>query len=238
MKCKNCNEKDAVKYSKYSSGNFCSRECARSYSTKNKRNEINKKISEKLNGRGNDDVEIICKNCNKTFIVKWRRRQQKFCSKECGSQYSNNQPEKLEKLSKARTKAIKNGIVNGNGVKSKYFFNGVEIECDSKIENACINYFDDLGATEIKRSDLVLTYKDHNNRNRRFLPDFEVILNDEKYLVEAKGYISMKTLDDKWREYNKISEVKKKVLEKYCKENNLTPFWFTQNLNRKYYKKI
>jgi hypothetical protein len=238
MKCKNCNEKDAIKYSKYSNGLFCSKECARAYSTKLKRKEINEKIRQSLTGTGNDDVEIICKKCNKIFIVKWSRRKQNFCSKECGSQYSNNQPEKLEKLSKSRVNAIKNGIVNGNGKKSKYIFKNIEIDCDSKIENSCINYFEKLGATDISRSKLVLTYKDHNNKKRRFLPDFEITLNNKKYLVEAKGYISLKTLDDKWREYNKISEIKKKVLEKYCKENDLIPFWFTQNLNRKYYKKI
>lgn len=36
MKCKNCEEKDAVKYSKYSNGDFCCKKCARAYSTKEK----------------------------------------------------------------------------------------------------------------------------------------------------------------------------------------------------------
>jgi hypothetical protein len=50
-KCKCCNVNNAIKYSKYSNGEFCSTKCARSYSTKGKRNEINKRVSEKLIGR-------------------------------------------------------------------------------------------------------------------------------------------------------------------------------------------
>lgn len=51
MKCLNCNINDAIKYSKYSNGKFCSSKCARSYSTKNKRADINQKVSAKLKNR-------------------------------------------------------------------------------------------------------------------------------------------------------------------------------------------
>lgn len=49
-KCKYCKTKDAIKYSKYSNGKFCSKECARGYSTKEKRKEINEKISKYFKG--------------------------------------------------------------------------------------------------------------------------------------------------------------------------------------------
>jgi len=59
-KCKCCNIEDAVKYSKYSDGNFCSSKCARSFSTKEKRGEINKKVSIKLFGRkSNNSLTLI-----------------------------------------------------------------------------------------------------------------------------------------------------------------------------------
>ena len=50
MKCKNCKQKDATKYSKYTSGEFCSKECARAYSTKNKRKEkkFKKEVEKKI----------------------------------------------------------------------------------------------------------------------------------------------------------------------------------------------
>ena len=53
MKCINCDNIEAVKYSKYSNGKFCSRKCARSFSSKDKREEISIKVSKKLKGRQN-----------------------------------------------------------------------------------------------------------------------------------------------------------------------------------------
>jgi len=238
MKCKNCEEKEAIKYSKYSNGLFCSKKCARSYSTKEKRIEINDKVSKKLKDSGHDDIKKVCKNCSDDFMVVWWKRNQKFCSVKCGSIYSNNQSDKREKLSKARVISMRNGIINGAGKKSTYLFDGKEINCDSKIENSCLNHFDKLGAIEMCRSDIVIIYYDHNNKKRRFLPDFEIELNDGVYLVEVKGYMTIKSLDKKWRDYNTISNIKKLALEDYCKRNNFKPFWFTKNLNRKYYDNL
>jgi len=47
MKCENCKEKHD---GSYGSGRFCSKKCAKGFSTKAKRKEINKKVSEKLKG--------------------------------------------------------------------------------------------------------------------------------------------------------------------------------------------
>lgn len=48
MYCENCN---IVHDGKYASGRFCSYKCSRGFSTKNKRKEINEKISKSLSGR-------------------------------------------------------------------------------------------------------------------------------------------------------------------------------------------
>lgn len=58
MLCKNCRVKQAFKYSLYSSGNFCSRQCARAFATKEKRNEINIKVSKKLKKYPDDDFFV------------------------------------------------------------------------------------------------------------------------------------------------------------------------------------
>lgn len=56
MKCENCGiEHDG----EYGSGRFCSSKCARSFSTKAKRKEINKKVSEKLSGRKFKKLKIL-----------------------------------------------------------------------------------------------------------------------------------------------------------------------------------
>jgi len=77
MKCKYCNERDAVKYSKYSSGEFCSRECACGFSTKAKRKEINEKVSKTLRDKPRKLKKIkICKYCNNIVETK----QGKVCN--------------------------------------------------------------------------------------------------------------------------------------------------------------
>jgi len=81
MKCKCCNN-EALKYSRYSNGEFCSKKCARSFSTKNENNK--KKISK-------------CSNCNSDFDV----------DKRCGVFYCDNcKKEKLNKKRKIRKEKI------------------------------------------------------------------------------------------------------------------------------------
>jgi hypothetical protein len=48
MRCENCND---THNGSYGSGRFCSSKCARGFSTKGKRKEINKSVSNKLKGR-------------------------------------------------------------------------------------------------------------------------------------------------------------------------------------------
>lgn len=69
MKCKSCNKKEAIQYSKYSTGEFCSRKCARAFSTKNKRQEINEKVSKSLTGRELSDEHV--KNISKNSARYW-----------------------------------------------------------------------------------------------------------------------------------------------------------------------
>jgi hypothetical protein len=83
MKCKNCETKDAVKYSEYSTGEFCCIKCARGFSTKEKRNEINNKVSLKLKGSGHGNIEKKCPTCNTKFLVAWTNRKQIHCSSKC-----------------------------------------------------------------------------------------------------------------------------------------------------------
>ena len=73
-KCENCNcEHNGT----YGSGRFCSSKCARGYSTKEKRNEINVRVSEKLKGRYNkkrflteDELKQLKNKLRKTWDEK------------------------------------------------------------------------------------------------------------------------------------------------------------------------
>jgi hypothetical protein len=230
--CENCgNEHDES----YGSGRFCTNKCARGFSTKAKREDINKSVSDKLTKH--IKISKLCNHCLAKFEYSSNEKDRKYCSIKCSTQASNSNDNTKDKLSKARINSIKNGITNGIGTKSIYSFNDTLIHCDSNIERACIHYFEMLGATSIKRCERIIMYL-HNDVNRRFLPDFEIILNDKVYIVEAKGYASTKILNDKWRNYNEVSILKKHALDEYCKNNDFISFWFTKDLNLNYYRSI
>lgn len=64
----------------YGSGRFCSKECARGFSTAAKRQEINLKLSLK---RRKIKIEKECVECGSTFLAK--RTNQICCGTECAS---------------------------------------------------------------------------------------------------------------------------------------------------------
>lgn len=78
MNCENCTNKHN---GKFGSGRFCSSKCARGFSTKNKRDEINKKISLTLKLKGPKLELKNCKECDKLFQP--RATVRVFCSNRC-----------------------------------------------------------------------------------------------------------------------------------------------------------
>lgn len=219
----------------YGSGRFCSTKCSRGFSTKAKRTEINDLVKTKLTKH--IMLKRHCENCQIDFEYNSSNVNRKYCSLKCSAIKRNSLNVIKQRLSLSRINSIKNGNSNGTGVKSIYMFKESGIQCDSNIERACLNYFEVMGATSIRRCDRVLTYI-HNNIERRFLPDFEIILNGTIYIVEAKSHLSSDSLNNKWKNYNEKSILKKSVLELYCKNNNFKSFWFTKDLHLNYYRNI
>ncbi|MEN6293118.1 MAG: hypothetical protein ABFD07_14045, partial [Methanobacterium sp.] len=95
MKCKNCEINEGVKYSKYATGDFCSKKCAKSYSTKNSKNQT--KIVQ-CHGCGNDMLVnkragiCYCDDCkfnNKKKDSKLRIEKVKKCLL-CGIEIEKN----------------------------------------------------------------------------------------------------------------------------------------------------
>lgn len=68
--------------SSFGSGRFCSRSCACRFSTKEKRSEINEKVSNSLK-KEKRFVVLSCAQCSSDFEVEWSNRRQKYCSKSC-----------------------------------------------------------------------------------------------------------------------------------------------------------
>lgn len=217
MNCEYCgNEHEGS----FATGRFCNRKCSNGFSTKAKRQEINKKVSIKLTKPLN-----FCLNCNK------KTKRKKFCSRRCSNNYNR------ETFSLKRIEAIKQGKTNFNSIKCEFCFNGKKIRCDSKIEYSCLDYFvKNYKVKDINRCEDIIEYS-YKDKKRRFLPDFNIDTLDKNkfFVVEAKSFISSKNLNKKWHFYNETSILKKEALIKYCKENNKEPFWFTKNLNIKHY---
>lgn len=106
MNCENCSENHS---GSYGSGRFCSEQCARGYSTKDNREEINRKVSISLGGEGKKR-KTICINCGKQFSKK--NKKAKYCSLNC-------QHEHQWKLYKEKVELVNSFEITLNGSGSK-----------------------------------------------------------------------------------------------------------------------
>lgn len=238
MKCLYCEENDAIKYSKYASGNFCGKICAKKYSSNFNKKEANAKISKTLKLLYPPKLHK-CKNkkCRKMVLG----YKNKYCSDICKNSWREkykNDPEYTKKLSEARIRSILNGNTNFNSIKCEYKFGNKIIKCDSKIEYSCLDYFEkNYNVINMQRNIIAIQYK-FQNKIKLFLPDFKIETDAGTFIVEAKSDIVGSKLNKKWHFHKETSKFKKLELIKFCKINNLIPFWYTKKLNRKFYNSL
>ena len=221
---------------------FCSRRCSCKYSSNINRSETNRKISDSHQARGKSEkISKKCKYCEEDFLVGRRNREQSFCSRKCSSRSNSNREETKRKQSESRIRSILRGISNSRGKKMTYEFKGCNIICDSKVEYSCLNWFEkNHSVVSIKRCDFSIPYKDMDGIERRYIPDFRIETENGIFITECKTTLSTinNYLNTKWRDYIGLSEVKKIVLENYCKEKGYISFWYTKNMNRKFYDEL
>lgn len=102
MICENCaNKHDGS----YGSGRFCKKECAKSFSTKSNRKEINQKVSITMGGTGERKVIIkkekvektkyYCLSCKKEI-----RYKGKYCNPQCKAKHKQQKAEELFEITK------------------------------------------------------------------------------------------------------------------------------------------
>lgn len=106
---KNCENCDQGHIGEYGSGRFCSSKCARGFSTKSKRKEINEKIREALKKKGNPKIKKKCKLCKRNFEIQWSKRHQIFCSVSCSTKFKWNIPEYRNNIIDSINEKVKNG---------------------------------------------------------------------------------------------------------------------------------
>ena len=175
-------------FEKYGSGRFCSSFCARRFSTINKRNEINKKVSIsmankiKKNGKfgclkdKEEKLNKICPMCQNDFFVHPCYINRTYCSKSCSD---NDIYFKFKKKPEG-------GYRNGSGRGKSGYYKGVW--CDSTYELAYVLYRLDHNI-KFERNLKGFEYI-WENKTHTYYPDF---IEKGKY-IEIKGYKTKKVI--------------------------------------------
>lgn len=199
MRCESCNSNHD---GKYGSGRFCSLKCAKGFSTKNKREEINKKVSKKMRGRGAGLVSLICPNCECGFEDRIKKKR-KFCSIRCARLYNGTTQETKNRLRQIMLEKVSNGTHIGwksrKGKQPSYpekFFMDVLDNNQIKYEHElpCGKYFIDL-AIEEKMIALEIDGKQHQYTDRK-----EKDVEKDKYLIDS----GWKVYRIKWKSINNL----------------------------------
>ena len=168
-KCENCNkEHDGA----YGSGRFCSKLCARGFSTKKKRIEINKKVSEKLLGRKTRDYSF---SDEKWLIIK-EKRKKTYDNKILNEEYDNLSYDRLRK------RIILEQYSKCNRCKlNKWFDEDIALELEHKDGNHNNNERNNLEALCPNCHSLTPTWRGRNKRNNKKKISDDVLL---KMLIE------------------------------------------------------
>ena len=157
-KCKYCQINDAVKYSKYSSGEFCSKGCSNGFSTKAKRKEINQKVSDKLKG-------ISCNHLTKEQRIQiWKdtcyeKYKQELLSADCTTMC----PDRLRN----RIILEQNGKCNKCGL-SEWLGEKLVLEIDHKDGNHQNNDRDNLEGLCPNCHSLTPTWRGRNKNSNMY----------------------------------------------------------------------
>lgn len=203
MKCENCN----IEHNgKYGSGRFCGIKCARGFSTKNKRHEINKKVSKSLSNKEYvKKIAVECPICKRKKNINEsasKRRCTDYCLKCLRT--TNYWRSKVSAGAKGKNGGYRKG--SGNGLRGTY----KGFWCDSSWELAFIIYNLEHNIN-IQRNKKFYYYK-LDGIKKKYYPDF--IVNDVFY--EIKGYRNPETTKAKLKYFpHKIVLIGKKEIYPY-----------------------
>ena len=176
MNCENCqNEHDRT----YGSGRFCSFECTKSFSTKEKRSLINEKVSLKLK-KELKLKKLICEYCKIEFEFK---KIKKTCSRVC----SNNLQIGKSKIGNYSNNG---GIREGGGrSKSLEYINYLGESIKLNKEEILVAIILDKLKLNWNRNWKSFIYEDkETSKIKKFYPDFYI--KDFDLYLEYKGWLT------------------------------------------------
>lgn len=214
MLCENCSSKhDGT----FASGRFCNLKCSRSYAAKIDRTARNASTRLKLTGSGQPDIQKECPTCRKPFTCTYRKRRTRFCSNFCALTH----PDRLLKQSEHGIKQAQQGGTASNAIRCTYPFQGTEVRCDSKLEYACLDWFErNHTVLAMVRCPAVLEYE-LAGAIHRYTPDFEIETAESIYVVECKGWFG------KQGRYQAAIERKQEVLKEHAAQRGVQSLWLT-----------
>lgn len=224
MICENCKKEfDVV----YGSGRFCCSKCARGFSTKAKRKEINEKVSLKLK---KPDEFLTCPICQNSFLKK--QNNQVCCSSTCGRIYGIQKChikscKNFEKWSEIQKKSYKNGRLIVGGPVKWYQYKDFKVQGTYELRTCLIldKWVEDKKIASWEYTKDRIPYIGIDGNEHSYLIDFKVYRNDGSfYYIETKGYtvekdfLKWKAVNDLgfelevwYREDIKINEINNKV---------------------------
>lgn len=196
--CENC-EKEHL--GEYGSGRFCSVKCAKGYSTKIKRTEINKKVSRSLKGRVTGkrkpvpkSVKKICLYCDEEFLTNgYNRNKVKYCSQSCASKanwqkgvYDNTDWSDIHKKLYAEGRNYVAG-----GTTKWYDYKNIRVQGTYELRTCFIlDAWKDNGIIyewEYTKDTIPYVFE---KENKTYLLDFKIYRTQEDwYYLETKGYV-------------------------------------------------
>jgi len=217
--CENCKK---THDGKYGSGRFCSSKCARGFSTKLKRKEINQIVSKKINGR--KIAERINKKCDNpkcdNIFETYLHRQKKYCCIACGNSARIITKETKDKLSKVLKEQYKNGrkVYGGNNHVPWYNYKDIKVQGTYELRFCNIldawlekNLIKDWEYTNDRVSYIGLDEKEHY-----YLIDFKIKTNNDKILYfEVKGNLTETDILKINAVNERISLIRLEDIEKY-----------------------
>ncbi|MNB84573.1 hypothetical protein D3C81_804320 [compost metagenome] len=173
-KCENCGLNHS---GDFGSGRFCCLKCARAFSTKNKRSEINEKVSVKMT-KNKTLYSKTCIWCKKKFEAPYKSK--KCCSIKCANSKNGS-------VSKPNNGGLRDGggkskqIEYKSSVAGSMKLNNDEIRIAKILDNLNINW---------ERNKTGFPYVDELGNKRKFYPDFYI--RDFNFFVEYKGWVDSK----------------------------------------------
>lgn len=189
--CENCGKEHD---GSYGSGRFCSQKCARAFSTKFNRKEINEKVSKTLKSKHPEKPIKYCKDCN---AILNHRNKTGYC-KKCSNSHADRSWMKDEKYRKHISEIIKEKYKNGehNGgwrIRNKGFAsfaelffikvldsNKIDYEFNKYYEHKFLDFF--IYVDEFRKIDLEIDGKQHKNRIKEDI-ERDKFLSEHGFLI-------------------------------------------------------